>query len=118
MPEPINLLGLLEGFRQWISGKTVQPKASIAWMTRAWLGKSRKWTGSAERQAAGDDNQTYLCDLNNDGTEEQYQKAVWLSSNIYTEDGLQDYRGCRNRHSAAQRNAGVKGPGKPERKSL
>ena len=103
---------------QWRALAEQAAAAGSEYQELARLGKSRKWTGSAERQAAGDDNQTYLCDLNNDGTEEQYQKAVWLSSNIYTEDGLQDYRGCRNRHSAAQRNAGVKGPAKPERKSL
>lgn len=78
---------------QWRALAEQAAAAGSEYQELARLGKSRKWTGSAERQAAGDDNQTYLCDLNNDGTEEQYQKAVWLSSNIYTEDGLQDYRG-------------------------
>ena len=73
---------------QWRALAEQAAAAGSEYQELAGLGKSRKWTGSAERQAAGDDNQTYLCDLNNDGTEEQYQKAVWLSSNIYTEDGL------------------------------
>ena len=73
---------------QWRALAEQAAAAGSEYQELARLGKSRKWTGSAERQAAGDDNQTYLCDLNNDGTEEQYQKAVWLSSNFYTEDGL------------------------------
>ena len=75
---------------QWRALAEQAAAAGSEYQELARLGKSRKWTGSAERQAAGDDNQMYLCDLNNDGTEEQYQKAVWLSSNIYTEDGLFD----------------------------
>ena len=55
---------------QWRALAEQAAAAGSEYQELAGLGKSRKWTGSAERQAAGDDNQTYLCDLNNDGTEE------------------------------------------------
>ena len=96
---------------QWRALAEQAAAAGSEYQELARLGKSRKWTGSAERQAAGDDNQTYLCDLNNDGTEEQYQKAVWLSSNIYTEDGL--YFLCEAEGMEAVKEAVWSGGGKP-----
>ena len=96
---------------QWRALAEQAAAAASEYQELARLGKSRKWTGSAERQAAGDDNQTYLCDLNNDGTEEQYQKAVWLSSNIYTEDGL--YFSCEAEGMEAVKEAVWSGGGKP-----
>ena len=73
---------------QWRALAEQAAAAGSEYQELAGLGESWKWTGSAEQQAAGDDNQTYLCDLNNDGTEEHYQKAVFQSTNVYIENYL------------------------------
>ena len=96
---------------QWRALAEQAAAAGSEYQELAGLGESWKWTGSAEQQAAGDDNQTYLCDLNNDGTEEQYQKAVWLSSNFYTEDGL--HFSCEAEGMEAVKEAVWSGGGRP-----
>lgn len=40
------------------------------------------WTGSAEQEAGEEDR--YICDLDNDGTEEEYEKYVWMTSSDHS----------------------------------
>ena len=40
------------------------------------------WMGSAEREGGEED--LYLCDLDNDGTEEEYEKYIWITSSDHS----------------------------------
>ncbi len=44
--------------------------------------------GAAEQECETEDGKEYLCDLDNDGVEESYEKDIWLCSNYYTSDML------------------------------
>ena len=44
--------------------------------------------GSAEELAEGHDDYEYMCDLDNDGELEYYNKKIWTCSNMYTRDTL------------------------------
>lgn len=46
------------------------------------------FTGSAEISNLQDSEWEYCCDLDNDGVEEQYKKAIWATSNRYMADQL------------------------------
>lgn len=44
--------------------------------------------GAAEQECETEDGKEYLCDLDNDGIKENYEKDIWLCSNYYTSDML------------------------------
>ena len=44
--------------------------------------------GNAEELAESDAGYKYVCDLDNDGEPEYYDKYIWTCSNMYTVDGL------------------------------
>lgn len=62
--------------------------------------------GSTEELAEDNDEYKYVCDLDNDGELEYYNKSIWTCSNTYTVDGLsfseEDDEGSNLIHNAIQ----------------
>ncbi|OUQ23903.1 hypothetical protein B5E77_14625 [Lachnoclostridium sp. An131] len=61
-----------------LAEQTASRSAQLRRQADSW----ENWTGSAEQEAGEED--LYICDLDNDGTEEEYEKYVWMTSSDHS----------------------------------
>lgn len=78
-----------EGYRTEIVGCSDSRWRALAEQTASRSARLRRqadswenWMGSTEQEAGEED--LYICDLDNDGTEEEYEKYVWMTSSDYS----------------------------------